>query len=161
MFRPIKRTAISLGLAAGFAGGWGVTFANDQLKLWLQATAIANIADNAASSPLANLFLSAHTASPSGTGQTTSEAAFTSYARVSIARTSSGFDVSGATANLHALTSFPAATGGSETETHFGIGTLTSGAGKLMFWGTITPNIVISSGVTAQITTATALTLGT
>lgn len=157
----MKHTAISLGLAAGFAGGWGTTYANDHLKLLLQATAIANIADNAASSPATNLYLSMHTASPSGTGQTTSEAGYTSYARVAVARTSGGFAVSGATANLVALTSMVAATGGSETETHYGIGTGSSGAGKLLFWGTITPNIVVSSGVTPQLTTATFLTLGT
>jgi hypothetical protein len=161
MFLKTKRTAISLVLAAGHAGGFGSTFANDLLKLIFQATAIANIADNAASAPLTALFLSLHTASPSGAGQTTSEAAYTSYARVSVARTSGGFTISTNTAALVALTSFPAATGGSETETHFGVGTLTSGAGKLLFWGTISPNIVVSSGVTPQLTTAAFLTLAT
>jgi len=161
MFRSTKRTAIALCLSAAHAGGFGTTFANDFLKLLLQATAIANIADNAATSPLTNLYLSLHTASPSGSGQTTSEAAYTSYARVAVARTSSGFDVSTNTANLHSLTSFPAATGGSETETHFGLGTASSGTGKLLVWGTVTPNIVVSNGVTPQITTATFLTLGT
>lgn len=162
MFRSIKkRTAIALVLAAGYAGGFGTTFANDFLKLLLQATAIANIADNAASSPITNIELSLHTASPSGAGQTTNECAYTSYARVAVARTSGGWGVSGATANLVALTSFPAATGGSETATHFGAGTAHTSTGKLLFWGTVTPNIVISSGVTPQITTATMLTLGT
>jgi hypothetical protein len=143
------------------AGGWGSTFANDLLKLILQATAIANIADNAGTSPLTNLYLALHTASPTGGNQTTSEAAYTSYARVAVARTSSGFDVSSNTANLHALTSFPAATGGSETEAYFTLGTASSSTGKVLFWGTVTPNIVVSNGVTPQITTATMLTLGT
>ena len=38
------------------------TFDNDLLKLIFNATAIANIADNAGSSPLTNLYLSLHTA---------------------------------------------------------------------------------------------------
>jgi len=143
------------------AGGIGTTFANDFLKLLLQATAIANIADNAASSPLTAVFLGGHTASPSGTAQTTSECAYTSYARVSVARTSGGWTVSTNTAALAALTSFPAATGGSETMTHYSVGTASSGTGKILFWGTVTPNIVISSGVTPQITTAVLLTVGT
>jgi hypothetical protein len=133
------------------AGGWGTTIANDILKLFLQAVAIANLADNAAASPLTVLYLSLHTASPSGAGQTTSEAAYTSYARKSIARASGagGFTVSTNTGALtDALTSFVAATGGSETETHFGLGTASSGAGKLIVWGTVTPNIVVSNGVT-------------
>jgi hypothetical protein len=144
------------------AGGWGASFANSIAKLILQAVAITAIADNTATSPATSLYLSLHTASPTGTSsQATSEATFTSYARVAVVRTTSGFDVSTNTANLHALTSFPAATGGSETETHFGLGTASTGAGNLILWGTVTPNIVVSSGVTCQLTTATLLTLGT
>ena len=36
----------------------GSTFSNDLLKLIFNATAIANIADNAASGPLTNLYVS-------------------------------------------------------------------------------------------------------
>ena len=146
------------------AGGFGVTFANDLLKLVATAVAIANIADNAATSPLTSLYLSTHTASPSGTGQTTSESAYTSYARVALNRASNagGFTISGATTALGQLTSMPAATGGTETITHFGIGTASSGTGKLLWWGTVTPNIAVATGVTPQITTAaTLLTLAT
>lgn len=143
------------------AGGWGTTTANDIIKLYLTATAIANIADNAASSPNTNTFVSLHTASPSGAGQTTSEAAYTSYGRATVARSGSGWTVSTNTAALASLLSFTAATGGSETETHFGVGKSVSGTGVLWFWGTVTPNIVVSNGVTPQLTTAVLLTLGT
>jgi hypothetical protein len=52
----------------------GNTFENDLLKLIFNATAIANIADNAAASPLTNLFVALHTADPGEAGdQTTSE----------------------------------------------------------------------------------------
>ncbi len=41
------------------------------------------IADNAATSPITNLYVSLHTGDPGEAGdQTTSEAAYTSYARV-------------------------------------------------------------------------------
>lgn len=142
-------------------GGFGTTFVTDFTKLIFQAIAIANLADNAASSPNTNLFLSLHTASPSGGVQTTNEAAYTSYARATVARTAGGFACSTNTVALVALTSFAAATGGSETETHFGVGTALSGAGKLLFWGTVTPNIAVTSGVTPQLTTAPFLTLAT
>ena len=46
----------------------GNTFENDWMKLIFNATAIANIADNAASSPLTNLYVSLHTADPGETG---------------------------------------------------------------------------------------------
>ena len=49
------------------------------LKLILQAVGYANIADNAASSPITNIYISLHTASPTTGGtQTSSEAAYTS-----------------------------------------------------------------------------------
>jgi hypothetical protein len=139
--------------------GTGSTFANDLLKLIFNATAIANIADNAASSPLTNLYASLHTADPSAGNQTTSEAAYTSYARVAVARSSSGWTVSTNTVVPVATISFPAATGGSETETYAGIGTLVSTAGKLLFAGAISPTIAVSNGVTPQLTTASMLTL--
>jgi hypothetical protein len=139
--------------------GTGSTFANDILKLIFQATAIANIADNAATSPLTNLFASLHTADPSSGNQTTSEAAYTSYARVSVARTSGGWTVSTNTVVPVATISFPAATGGSETESYAAIGSATSGTGKVLFAGAISPTIAVSSGVTPQLTTASTLTL--
>ena len=137
----------------------GNTFENDLLKLIFNATAIANIADNAASSPLTALFVSLHTADPGEAGnQTTSECAYTSYARVSVARTSGGWTVTNNNVSPAANIDFPQCTGGTETATHMGIGTATSGTGKLLYSGTITPNIAISSGVTPRLTTATAIT---
>jgi hypothetical protein len=141
------------------AGGKASTFENDLLKLIFNATAIANIADNAGSSPLTNLYVSLHTADPgAGGSQTTSEAAYTSYARVAVARTSGGFTVTGNSVSPAATISFPAATGGSETETYFAIGTASSGAGKILYRGPITPSISVSTGVTPQLTTASAVT---
>jgi hypothetical protein len=135
------------------------TFNNDLLKMIFNAAAIANIADNAASSPLTNLYLSLHTATPAvGGSQTTNEAAYTSYARVPVARTSGGFTVSGSSVTLAALTSFPAATAGSETETFFAVGTTSSGTGKVLYFGAISPTIAVSAGVTPQLTTGTTIT---
>lgn len=135
------------------------TFDNDLLKLIFNATAIANIADNAASSPLTNLYLALHTATPAvGGNQTTNEAAYTSYARVAVARTSGGFTVSGSSVTLAALTSFPQATGGTETETYFSVGTASSGAGKVLYFGPLSPTIAVSNLVTPQLTTGTTVT---
>lgn len=137
----------------------GNTFENDWLKLVFQAIAIANIADNAASSPLTNLQISLHTADPDeGGSQTTNECAYTSYARVAVARSVAGFTVTGNSVSPAANIDFPACTGGTETATHFGIGTASSGAGKLLYKGTITPNINISTGVTPRLTTSSTVT---
>lgn len=137
----------------------GDTFENDLLKLIFNATAIANIADNAASSPATNLYVSLHTADPGESGsQTTSEATYTSYARVAVARTSGGFTVTAASVSPVATIAFPAGTGGSGTVTYFGIGTASSGTGKLLYSGTVTPNIVTGNGITPQLTTASTVT---
>lgn len=137
----------------------GNTFENDLLKLIFNATAIANIADNAATSPLTNLYVSLHTDDPGEAGdQTTNECAYTSYARVAVARSGSGWTVTNNSVSPAAEISFPAATGGTETATHFGVGTASSGAGKLLYSGTVSPNISISSGVTPKLTTSTTVT---
>ncbi len=137
----------------------GNTFENDLVKLIFQATAIANIADNAASSPLTSLYVSLHTADPGEAGdQTTSETSYTSYARVAVARTAGGFTVTNNSVSPAANIDFPACTGGSATITHFGIGTASSSTGKLLYKGTVTPNISVSSGVTPRLTTASTVT---
>lgn len=129
------------------------------LALIFNATAIANVADNAASAPLTNLYVSGHTADPGEAGtQATSECAYTSYARVAVARTSGGWSVASGSCSPVATISFPACTGGTETMTFFGIGSASSGAGVLYYSGTVTPNISISSGVTPQLSTATTIT---
>ena len=104
-------------------GSIGNTFENDVMLLIFNATAIANVADNAGTSPLTNLSYALHTADPGETGnQTTSEAAYTSYARVSVARTSGGHTVTANSVSPVAAISFPAGTGGSGTVTHFSVG---------------------------------------
>lgn len=140
--------------------GKGNTSSNNLLKLIFNATNWSLIADNTATTPLTNLFVALHTADPGAGGtQSTSEAAYTSYARVTVARTSGGWTASSAqsTSPVAAIT-FPAATGGSETETFFSIGTLVSGAGVILYKGTVTPNIVVSNGVTPQLTTGSTIT---
>lgn len=130
------------------------------LKLYGQATNWTSIADNTASTPATNIYLALHTASPgAGGNQTTNEIAYTSYARVAVARSSSGFDESALALTLHSLTSFPAGTGGSGTAANYSYGLSSSGTGTLDFFGGISPSVVTGSGVTPQLTTATSLSI--
>lgn len=81
------------------------------------------------------------------------------YARQAVARSGSGWTVSGNTATLFALTSFPTMAGGAGgTVTHFGVGLELSGATQLAFFGTVTPNIVVGAGVTPKLDTSTVVT---
>ncbi len=136
----------------------GNTFSNDWLKLIFNGTAIANIADNAISSPLTNLYASLHTASPTASGnQTSNECTYAGYARVAIARTSGGWTITSTSVSPNTTISFPAATGGSETATYMAIGTASSGTGKLLYFGALSPTVAISNGVTPQFDTATTI----
>ena len=139
--------------------GKGNTFENDLLLLIFNATAIANIADNAASAPLADLFVALHTADPGETGvQNTSEAAYGAYARETVVRTSGGWTVSANSVSPVANIDFTEASSGSETETDFSVGVAISGATKILYFGAISPTIVVVTGVTPRLTTATAIT---
>lgn len=134
-------------------------FENAFLKAIFNAVGIANLIDNAAASPITNLYVSLHTADPGeGGSQNSSEVAYTSYARVAVARTGAGWVVTANSVKPAAAIKFPAGTGGSGTATHWGVGTLASGAGLLLYSGTISPSIVCGNGVVPELSTDTTIT---
>lgn len=120
------------------------TFENDLLLLQYNNTNIANIGDATGlrgSSTAGSFYISLHTAWPGETGdQDTNEADYTSYARVAVARSSSGFTVSGNSVSNAAAVNFPKCTGGTNDVFFFGIGTDSSGAGNLKEWGCLGTN---------------------
>lgn len=133
---------------------------NEILDLLFNAGAIPNIADNASSSPLTSLYVSLHTASPGEAGdQTTNEIAYTSYARVAVARTSGGWTRTNNSVSPVADIEFPASGSGGVTATHFAIGTDSAGAGNLLLSGSLSPQIIVETGVTPKVTSATTITL--
>jgi hypothetical protein len=137
------------------------------LALIFNATAWANYADNAATSPQTNIGVALHTADPGDTGTaSTSEIAYTGYTRVNVARTTGGWTVSGTSPTQVApvaAISFPAGTAGSGTATFFSTSKSNAspptGAQAILWSGTVTPNIVTGSGVTPQLSTASTITL--
>ena len=139
--------------------GKGATFEQGFLKLIFNATGMPTIADNAASSPITNIYVSLHTADPTASGTTaTNEATYTGYARVAVARTTAGWTVTSNSVSPAATISFPACTGGTNTITNFAVGNASTGAGEIFYTGTVTPNISVASGVTPQLTTASTIT---
>ncbi len=135
---------------------------NGLLLLIFNNTDFALIGDAAGlqnSATAGSLYFSLHTADPGETGnQTTSEAAYTSYARVAVARSGAGFTVTNNSVVPAAAVTFPAGTGGSGTATYFGIGTDSTGAGVLLYRGALSPSIVMGNGITPELTVATAVT---
>lgn len=94
-----------------------------------------------------NLYVSLHTADPGEAGdQTTSETAYTNYARVAVARTSGGWTVTANSVANAATITFPECGTTGATLTHFGVGTSSSGAGKLLYSNALTANRTIATG---------------
>jgi hypothetical protein len=122
----------------------GNTTENDVLELIFKATALSWNGNT-------NLYISLHTADPGEAGsQTTSEATYTSYARVTVARSGSGWTVSGNQASNAALIQFPQCTGGSSVVTHVAIGTASSGAGQVLYKGVLSSSLSVSNLVQPQ-----------
>lgn len=124
-------------------GSMSNTLETDNALLYFNNTNAANIGDATGlrgSTTAGSLYVSLHTASPGEAGsQTTSEVAYTNYARVAVARSGAGFTVSGNTTTNAADVSFPACGVTGATATHFGIGRSSSGAGTLDYYGPLTP----------------------
>lgn len=146
----------------------GDTTENAILALVYRATAWANYADNAASSPQTNIGLSLHTADPGDSGTaSTNEITYTSYTRVNKTRDSNattGWNTpAGGSVSPNTNIDFPAGTGGSGTATHFmtaaSNATPPTGAQVQLWSGEIEPDIVTGNGITPRLTTASTVTL--
>jgi hypothetical protein len=133
-------------------------FENALMLLLFNNTNIANIGDATGlrgSLTAGSFYVSLHTSDPGEAGdQTTNEVSYGGYARVAVARSVSGWTVSGNQVVPAANIQFPMGSSGSGTVTHFGIGTASSGAGMLLYKGTVSPNITVGNGITPIITAA-------
>src|SRR5215216_543152 len=117
----------------------GNTFENDFLLLLFNNTNCSLVGDATGlrgSTVAGSLYVSLHTADPAEAGsQTTSETAYTNYARVAVARSGVGWTVSSNQVSNAAAIAFAACGITGATITHWGIGTDSSGAGKLLYKG--------------------------
>lgn len=124
-------------------------FENGLLSLIFENANYANVGDATGlrgSSTAGVFYISLHTADPGETGdQTTSETAYTNYARVSVARSTAGWSVASGVADNDAAITFAQA-GSSSTITHVGIGSDASGAGNRFMNGTA--SLAVSNGIT-------------
>jgi hypothetical protein len=96
-----------------------------------------------------SLYISLHTADPGEAGdQSTSEATYTGYARVGVVRSSAGWTVASGSVTNAAIINFAACTAGSNTISHVGIGTASTGAGVLLYSLALTASLAVSNGIT-------------
>ena len=128
------------------------TAESNLMKLLFENTNWANVGDATGlrgSSTAGSFYVALYTSDPGEAGTaTTNEATYTSYARVAVARSTSGWTVTNDTVANDAAITFPACTGGTNTITHFGLVETSSGAGELYISGALTASLAVSSGIT-------------
>ncbi len=130
-------------------------FEDDLLDLIFTNVAAPNVGDAGGLQPsvgAGNFHVSLMTALPaeSVSDQTTNEATYTPYARVAVARSLAGWTVAAGVVDNDAAITFPQATSGSDTVTHFGLGFAASGAGFLNMVGVLASSLAISTGITPE-----------
>ena len=119
------------------------TTENDVLKMILQGTDPSWRAG-------ANQYLALYTADPGEAGTAvTSEATYTSYARVTVAKATAWTDGGSSFSNT-ALVQFPKCTGGANDVTHFGVVTTPAGAGQLLYSGALSSTLSVSNNIQPQ-----------
>lgn len=125
---------------------------NKVLNLMYRAAAWANVADNAASAPLTNVYVALHTATLTAAtnSQAENEVAYTNYARQAVARSTGWSAGSGGSTNNAALLQFPQSGATGATLAAVSTGTTVSGATPVWHYGTLNSSITI--GASASIT---------
>ena len=119
------------------------TTENDILKMILQGTDPSWRAG-------ATQYCALYTADPGDAGTAvTSEATYTSYARVAITKATAWTDGGSSFINTD-LVQFPKCTGGTNTITHFAIVTTASGAGQILYSGALSSSLAVSNNVQPQ-----------
>lgn len=135
------------------------TWENGLLDLLFLNTAFTTVGDAGGLLPSAtagSLYFALHTADPGETAtQTTSECSYGAYARVAVARSGAGFSRTNNQITNVANIDFPEATSGTQTATHWTVGTASSGTGKVLYYGDLSPTIAIVTGVVPRIKAST------
>ncbi len=115
-------------------------------------TNYANVGDATGlrgSSTAGSLYVALHTADPGESGtQATSEANYTGYARVAVARSGSGWTCSTDTASNAAAVTFGACSAGSSTCTYCSIGVASSSTTAILYSGALTASLAVTAGIT-------------
>lgn len=127
-------------------------FEDKILSLYLTNVAAANIGDASGLQPSGTagvVWVSLSTGTLTDTSdQSTTEATYTGYGRVSIARSTAGWTVTSGVGDNDAAITFGACTAGSSTVVDFGLGFNQTTAGSLDLFGVLTASLAITAGVT-------------
>jgi hypothetical protein len=132
------------------------TFENELLLLIFNNSDIANIGDASGlqnSATAGSLYVALHTADPGEAGTaSTSEAAYTGYARVAVARSGAGWTVTSNNVTNAADIVFGTASGGTpETLTHWSICKESAGSSVILYKGSLSSSLVVNNNIAPRI----------
>ena len=134
-------------------------FENGILSLILENANYANVGDATGlrgSTTAGVLYVSLHTATLADTAtQTTTESAYTNYARVSVARSTAGWTVAAGVGDNDAVITFATCGVTGSTVTDFMLGSDSSGTGHHFLSGPLAASLAISSGITPSFAAGT------
>lgn len=127
-------------------------FEDGLLSLIFTNADLANVGDATGlrgSTTAGSFYIGLHTGDPGEAGnQTTSESAYTNYARVAVARSVAAWTVASGVCDNDAAITFPTCGATGSSVTNFGIGSASSGVGNLFLKGAST--LTVSNGVTPE-----------
>lgn len=128
--------------------GKSTTTSNDWLNYALKGTLFSW---NASTS----VYIALHTADPTAAGdQTSNETSYTNYQRVPVIRTAAGWTVSTNSASNAGLLQFPQCGASGSTVTHVSIGLNPSGAGQILWSGSLNSPLTIANLIQPQFSAA-------
>lgn len=138
-----------------------MSFSNDYerflLRLLFRNEDILELGDSSGcvgSATAGSLYVSLHGSDPTEAGdQNADEVAYTSYARVGIARSTSAWTSVGNVLSNAAQVQFPTCTGGSAVATHFAVGVddgTATFSPRIITYGALASPLTITSGVQPQ-----------
>lgn len=141
------------------------TWEDGMLNLLFSNTTFSEVGDGTGmvgSTVPGDLFVSLHTGDPGEAGdQESSETAYTNYVRVAVNRSGGWSTASGGAGVVNPSADIDFAECGATpgaAVTYFGIGSLTSGVGKLLYSGLLNPSITMATGVIPRVKSTSSVT---
>ena len=99
----------------------------------------------------ASRYIALHTADPGNAGtQLTSEATYVGYARVAVTAATGFTSAAAGSSSNTGLIQFPQCTGGTNVITHVTIGTAASGAGQIIYRGSLNASLSVANLIQPQ-----------
>lgn len=137
----------------------GAAFDNAFLKLIFNNSSIAPLTTlNISVGTKPTLYVALHTSAPSTDDQTSNETSYSGYARIGRLADSANWTIANNAVSPASDITFGSCTSGTAIITNFSIGVASSGTSKILYTGSISPSISISTGISPVLKSTSVIT---